>query len=278
METNLRQAETKIKIEGILSSKKLEMGKDKNGNDCIKGSLMIKVDELNTIPVNVYAGEKTSKGEINKAWAGINTVMNEYKSIADVGEENADRVYTAASFNTYKNQNGVDVTNYKSSFFTRVSGNLNPKREFETEGFVKSKMPEYNKDGEETGRIKLKLIAPDYAGINILELIAPEDIANDVDAGIEIGRTYQFYGEIVNSRVEKQIPMKIGKPKIETIFKNELIMTGAGEEYPEEKEYNKDTIELAIQEYENMQNSKKDKEENPYTKPTAAGTGRSLNF
>ena len=83
MSTNLRQAETKIKVVGILADKNLEQITDKNGNAGVRGNISIKVDDLNTIRFKVYVGQKTSKDLENKAWAGIQTVLNEYKGISE---------------------------------------------------------------------------------------------------------------------------------------------------------------------------------------------------
>ena len=51
-QTNLRQSKTAVTIEGILSSMNLEETTTTNGGKAIKGSLIIKVDETNSIPVN----------------------------------------------------------------------------------------------------------------------------------------------------------------------------------------------------------------------------------
>ena len=274
-ETSLKQAKSKVVIEGILSSKEFETGKDKNGNDFVKGKLNIKVDDTNTISVKTFVSKLTTKGEENKAWAGIQTVMNEYKSIAEVGEENADRVHVNGQFNTYRDQSGKDIATYQSNFFTRINRPLDPKREFSTEVFVKKVGPEVNSDGEETGRLKIKGISPNYRGIDILDIIVPEDLAADVENVIEVGGTAEIWGDIVNARVEKKIPVAIGKPKVETSFVNELVLTGMTEMYAEENAYDADAIKLAIQEYENAQASKASREDVPFkAKPTAEGTGR----
>ena len=285
METNLRQSETKITVEGILASKDLEIITDKNNNQGIRGNLAIKVDDLNTIRFKVYVGEKTSKGEKNKAWDGMMTVMNEYKSIADVGAENADKVRVGkGTFSTYRNQNGVDVVQYQSNFFNRVEGELNPARKFSVEGFVKSKVWETDSEGNETGRLKIKVIAPNFNGIDILDLIAPKEsdgsanfsgIADDL---FEVGNTYQIQGEIVNSRVVKKAVAALGSLEGETEYKNELIITGASPAYEEERAYNADAIQLAIQNYEDTQaQNQLRKEKVPFeqSKPSAAKVGRS---
>ena len=283
MSTNLRQAETKIKVVGILADKNLEQITDKNGNAGVRGNISIKVDDLNTIRFKVYVGQKTSKGVENKAWAGIQTVLNEYKGISEVGIDNADKVVVSSgTFDTYKNQNGADITTYSSNYFSRVNGNFVPERTFQTECFIKAKSWEVDSEGNETGRLKIKAIVPTFNGINILDLIAPKEtdenpnFANVADDLFEIGSTYKIDGSIVNSRVEKTIKAALGTLKGETEYKNELIITGSSEAYNDEKAYDAEAIKLAIQEYEDNQAKRQSsKEKVPFeSKPSAEKMGR----
>ena len=284
--TNLRQAESKVEIEGILLSKDLEKITDKNGNGGVRGNVVIKVDDTNSIRIKVYVGEKKSNGEVSKAWEGINTVLNEYKSIADVGEENADRVHVNASFETYKNQNGQDVTTYSAQFFSRINRELVPKRKFSTEVFIKSKTWEVNSSGEDTGRLKIKGIAPSFKGIDILDMIAPAssevdpNFAQTADSVFEEGCTYGIQGIVVNSRVEKKATAALGVMDAKPEYKNELIITGCTPAYDDDKAYDADAIKLAIKNYEDTQAAAQANrgEKAPFNKPSAAGTGRSLNF
>ena len=95
METNLRQADAKVTVVGIVSDKKLEM-KTENGVRTIEGTITIKTADTNFVQMRVRCADKKKDGTDNKAFAGVMTVMNEYQSIADVGEDEADRVRTSA--------------------------------------------------------------------------------------------------------------------------------------------------------------------------------------
>ncbi len=290
METNLRQSKTAVNIEGILSSMNLEETTTPNGGKAIKGNLVIKVDDTNSISVGVYCAEMTSAGEKNKAYDGIMTVKNEYKSIAEVGEEAADRIHTKADFNTYRNQENKDVVNYKSNFFTRVTRELKPQRTFKCEAFITSKSWEIVND-EQTGRLKVTGIVPGYNGtINILNMICPvssefdENFAENANDLFEVGQTYELNGEIVNARVEKKKQAALGQLQSEVSYKNELIITGSGNAYPEEIAYSAEAIKLAMTEYETTQKQNRDKatankDDLPFgKKPSAAGSGRTMNF
>lgn len=290
-ETNLRQSNMRVECIGIVSEKDLKVVTEE-GATKIQGSLTVKTSDTNFVRFNVNVNEKTKAGADNKAFPGIKTVMEEYKSIAEVGEEEADRVKVNGDLNIYTGQNGT-IVGYKSNFFNRLKNpeEFEPKAEFAVEVFVSSITPEMNSDGDETGRIIVNGWTATYAGIEPVKLVAEGDIASAVDSTFEPGQTVEFYGDIINSRIEKvaEIPVAIGKPrkKVETSFKNELIITGASEAYEEgvtpEKPYEAEVIKAAIQERTNRLEEAKAKAQSGQkatstSKPSAASKGRTLGF
>lgn len=302
-DTNLRQSVLKANVEGILSEKSLKKGmaaelvpdKVKKGDIdanmvMITGNVTLKTDETNFIRFMVNVNAKTKAGEDNKIFAGLETIINEYQSIAEVGEDQADRIrVTNGDITLFTGRDGNAQVGYKSNFFNRVYGdNYNPHAEFEVEMYISNIFPEMDKDDDETGRLVVKGWAVTYNGVQPITLIAPKDIANDVENLFEIGQTAKFYGDIVNSRVEKitHVNVAIGraKDKVETSYKNELIITGATEPYEEGVSevapYKADSIKLAIQERENALQSRNSQEEkNPFTNtPSGAAKGRTLNW
>ena len=295
METNLRQAEAKVNIEGLVSEVSLteEMNKELGCNQ-ISGYLTVKTDDTNFVRFNVRVNEKTKAGTDNRAYPGIVTVMNEYQSIAAVGEEAADKVRITGDLNLYhSDQNNQDMVGYKSNFFNRVTGDYNPHAEFDVEMFISGMTPEVNTDGEETGRILVKGWVPQYEnGIEPLTLVAPVDVADAVESTFEPGQTVRFFGEVINDRVviKREIPVAIGKPKIETHIssKNELRITGASEAYEEGVSpvapYDADTIKAAIQARKDRIESRKAQAAartaggRTNAKPSGVSRGRSLDL
>jgi hypothetical protein len=289
-ETNLKQSNLKVNVEGIVSEKDLKVVTEE-GATKIQGSLTVKTGDTNFIRFNVNVNEKTKNNTENKTFAGIKTVMEDYKSIAEVGEDEADRVRVNGDINVYTGQNGTNV-GYKSNFFNRLKNpdELESKAEFTVEMFISSIAPEVNTDGEETGRIVVNGWTITYAGAEPIKLIAEGDVASAVDSTFEPGQTVEFYGDVINSRVEKvtEIPVAIGKPrrKVETSYKNELIITGASEAYEEgvtpEKPYEAETIKAAIQERQNRLEEAKNKAQNANKptaqKPSGAAKNRTLGF
>lgn len=290
-ETNLRQSTMKVNVEGVVSEKDLKVVTE-DGATKIQGSLTVKTGDTNFIRFNVNVNEKTKNRTENKTFAGIKTVMEEYKSIAEVGEDEADKVRVNGDLNIYTGQNGV-VVGYKSNFFNRLKNpdELDPKAEFTIEVFISSIAPEVDTDGEETGRVVVNGWTATYAGVEPIKLLAEGDVASAVDSTFEPGQTVEFYGDVINSRIEKitEIPVAIGKPrkKVETSYKNELIITGASEAYEEgvtpEKPYEADVIKAAIQERQNKLEEAKAKAQNTSkpagaAKPSGKASGRTLGF
>ena len=288
--TNIRQAENSVEVIGIVSEKDLKE-EIVDGVKQISGSVTVKTSDVNFVRFNVKASEKKRDGSPSSIYSGLVTVMNEYKSIAEVGEENADkvRISSSDSINLYRSkQTGNSVIGFKTNFFNRVksSEDYEPKADFAIETYIKSITPEVNTNGEETGRILVRGWCPTYSGIEEITLVAEGEIASAVESTFEIGQTVEFYGEIVNNRVEtvREIPVAIGKPRIErkVSYKNDMVITGASEAYEEGgaiAPYTKEAIDKALQERENKIAEEKAKSNSTAaTKPSAAAHGRTLGF
>lgn len=274
-ETNLRQADAIVRAEGILSEKNLQRGLDRENKPIIKGDLVLQIDDLNTLTVNVYVNEKKKDGSDNPAYSGMETVMETYKPISEVGAADATRV----RFNrgqirpdVYYNQQGQEtrIVRYSNMFFNSLkpSDTLDPKADFEVEVVISSMRNEVytsgENRGEETGRLILECWLPTYDGIEALTLIAPSEdgIADAVASMYEKGHTVRFFGKIINSKIMRvrEIPVVIGKPKREEYpyYINELVITGASAPYEEGQAYNLETIAAAVAVREEKLKEKKD--------------------
>lgn len=296
-QTNLRQADAKVTVAGIVSDKKLEM-KTENGVRTIEGTITIKTSDTNFVQMRVRCADKKKDGTENKTFTGVMTVMNEYKSIADNGADEADRVRTSGQINLFRNNNnGNEIVSYTSNFFNRIKPNQDyePKAEFEVEMYIKTLVPEINKDGEETGRYKIVGWIPTFNGIEPLELFVPEELADVVSNTYEPKQTARFYGEIVQNVTYETIerPMAFGvKKETKANFINELVVTGGSPAYDAETEeevvkggnqipYNPDTIQAAIEERDRRI---KEEQNKPRTntannaKPSGASRGRQLGW
>ena len=293
--TSLRQANARAIAVGTVSEIKLEKKKE-NGVDRIEGNVVVKTSDINFISFRVYCNEKKNDGEDNPAFAGLETVMNEYKSIADVGEAEADKVRVNGQINLYySGRTGNEFVGYNASYFTRIKNvdDFQPEAVFEVETFIKSILPEVDKEGEETGRTIIKGWTPTYNGIEPIELIADAEYTDAINSHYEVGQTVEFYGDIVNSRVTitTEKPVAFGKPKkeVKTSYVNELRITGGSEPYEDEEgegahvPYDADVVRAAVAERDHRIEEERAKASSsakakPNTKPSGAKSGRSLNW
>lgn len=286
-ETNLRQAKAKVYVEGILSEKNLEIRNDDNRTRIV-GSLVIKTSDVNFITFSVNVSEKTNSGMPNKCYAGMLTVMNEYQSIADVGEEMADKLKVTGDISLFRGRDGSERVGYKSNFFNRLRQNevYSPQADFSVEAFIASITNEVDTEGESTGRVCIKGWVPTYNGIEPINLVADTEIGSQIAVTFTTGQTVEFYGKIINNRIETvhEVPIAIGKPRIErrVTYKNDLLVEGASEAYEEgvtpEKPYNADTIRAAIQERENRLKEQRAQTPRENSKPSGMARGRTLGF
>lgn len=284
--TNLRQANTKATAVGLLTDKKLEIKTDpKTGEKHIEGTVTVKTSDKNFVTFTVYSKEKKNDKTDNKTYAGLVTVMNEFQSVVDAGD-NADYIRVNGQLNPYRGQNGNEIIGYRGSFFNRIRNaeNIEPEAIFEVEMFIQSIVPEMGKDADgemsETGRLKITGWVPTYNGIEPVDLIVPEDLASACENTYEPGQTVEFYGDIINNSIEETIekPVAFGKPKKEVrrTYINELIVTGGSEPYDGDEEtdkehvpYDRGAIEGAIAERNTEIEEAKNKAKNG-----SNGTGR----
>lgn len=295
--TNLRQADTKVQVVGIVSENTLEESV-RDGKKIISGDIVVQTDNINFVTFRVYVSQKKNDGTDNGCYPGIETVMREYKSIARFGEENATRVAVTNGQIRPRSYVGRDKQvhtglSYQTMFFNRydgTTGDFKPYAWFELEMVIASIVPEIaasgENKGEETGRAIVKGWMPTYSGIEPITLYAPAEdgIAEAILNDYEPNQTVKFYGDIVNSRAEitKEIPVKIGKPRYEkkTIYKNEMIITNVSEPYGEDSElptpepYDIGAISQAITDREVRLEEEKEKAKQPGTDVSTTSKAR----
>ena len=131
---------------------------------------------------------------------------------------------------------------------------------------------------------------PTYNGIEPIDLIVPEELADACEATYEPGQTVEFYGDIINNSIEETIekPVAFGKPKKEVrrTYVNELLVTGGSEPYEDEEgdhvPYDMATIQAAIKEREREIEEGKNKSKTGAgagnARPSGARHGRTLNL
>lgn len=228
------QTENSVRIQGILSEINIKPGSfEKNGQkvETLGGNIRVKTSQVMNgekvdldIPVHMFSTKYKNDGGINPAYEAIERVMKEYKSIAAVGEEEADRIGVfvgsdkrkgdAIKMNEYYGANGqlIAFPRITANFISKLSkDNYTPEATFSMVFFIKSIAPEVDSEGIETGRIKVEGCPVTYG--DKVELIPMYSVNEAVGSTIEsrwsVGDTVRatgylkFASETIN-RVEEQ--------------------------------------------------------------------------
>ena len=280
----LRQAENKVKIEGILSEIDLKTGSFmKNGSkvDSIGGTIKVKVEQkigdkeyTLEIPVHMFASKLTNAGKLNPAYESISRIMNEYTSIAAAGgEDGADRIRITSGqiqMNEYYSQNGqlISFPRINSSFVTKVKKEeFSPEATFVTDFYVASKEDEVDANDTATGRIKIRGVLPQYGGrVDVVDFYGmPGAVKDSISKYWNEGDTVKAQGRLnFSSKTEKIVrEVDFGEPQVDirTINVSELIITG-GNQTPVDGEFafDPDEIEKGLVERRERLDSQKERD------------------
>lgn len=260
------QAENTVVIEGTLSELDLNYGSyTKNGRqiDMINGTITIRVRHetmILEIPVSVFANKITSRGSANPAYVNLDQAMKTLKSIAAVGEENADCVRMTGcrvTMNEYfSNIDGhlVSFPRITGSFVNRVNkADLNERATFTVVMVIKNLANEVDASGVETGRLEIEAYVPKYGNnIDVMKFYAEnENVIDVITQNWDINATVRAMGRVCfTARTEKtQSNVDFGEPVMgtRTIRVSELIITG-GTQVPLEGElaYTEENIEEGL--------------------------------
>lgn len=294
----LRQAENRVRIEGILSEINLKYGSYvKNGVtvDTVGGDIKVLVNQqINgedvslIIPVYMFASKLTNAGKPNPAYASIESVMKEYVSIASgAGEAGADRVrITSGSIrmNEYWNQQGqlVSFPRVNASFVGKATGEFRPEASWSMEFAVASMDFVTDADGVEVEpkKLRIKVLVPQYGGkIDTMELYATNPrVIDAITSYWENQKTYTAKGRLNFTTTTQKIieEMDFGEPeeRIRTTTVSELVVT-KGTQAPLEDEMAFAPAELAaaLKEHKAYLETLKDKTASkPKNTPAPSGT------
>lgn len=258
-----RQAENKVKIEGILSEIDLKYGSFERGGETVEtigGSIKVLVEQnINgedvtlDIPVHMFATKMTRKGTVNPSFTSIEKVMKEYKSIAATHDKSvADKIRITngqIKMNEYIGQNGsvVSYPRITASFVSQAVGEFKPQATFSLE-FVVSKIARVvDKDGVEVDPAKLAVdvIVPQYTSesaeamnVDVVSLVAVKDSVIDaIEQYWEAGSTFKANGRLNFTSHTETVKQEVGfgeaLESVRTINVSEFVITG-GSQAPED--------------------------------------------
>jgi len=130
-----------LQVVGTLKTMNLEARKSNSGKDMINGNIVVQVEDvekgvINNINIKVIEmKENNYNGEVteNKRYKGLQTIMEEYKTIDADGLESADTVSVSrnVSINDYVGQNGlISRVQFNLNYMNRVDAKTAQKAEF----------------------------------------------------------------------------------------------------------------------------------------------------
>ena len=279
--TTLKALKNTVDVIGRVKEVNLELGTTRDGKENIKGNVVVLVEESvngetrsHDIRVRVYSNKFKRDGNINGLYTGYETVMNEYKSIADVGDKKeADLVHVQGSLelNEYISQDGTKRSSNQVSgkFFNRITTDdvkkrRGPKAVATIEAVVEGIKDELDQDGLPSGNKKLSAFNVDFFGelrenskpVIPFEAIVPENLADAFDDLYDTGDTGKFSLKI-NNYAEEATEEDVqevsgfgsteGLSEVKRNFVNNLEVIGGTEAYQEPRAYNDEQIEEAKQ-------------------------------
>lgn len=299
----LREAENRVKIEGILSEIDLKYGsfvKDGKPVETIGGVIKVQVDQLINgvpttleIPVHMFSTKYTKKGTINPAFESIEKVMNEYVSIpiaATSGVE-PDKVRITSAridMNEYFGQNGqfISFPRITTSFVARATGTFKPEATFSLEFVVSNIAYAVDKEGVEVEPKKLEVtaIVPRYGEkVDVVKLVATNpNVIDAIEQYWQINETFKANGRLnftSQTHIETQ-EVDFGEPieRVVTTSISELVITG-GSQNPLEGDFAFDIndIKKALAERKERLNELKEKGKSKKAPAPATSVGIDVN-
>ena len=298
----LREAENRVKIEGVLSEIDLKYGsfmKDGKPTETIGGVIKVQVDQqiggvpaTLEIPVHMFSTKYTKKGAINPAYESIEKVMNEYVSIpiaATSGVE-PDKVRITSAridMNEYFGQNGqlISFPRITTSFVARATGAFKPEATFSAEFMVSNIAYATDKEGVEIEpkKVEVTAILPRYGEkVDIIKLVATNpNVIDAIEQYWKPNDTFKANGRLnftSQTHIETQ-EVDFGEPteRVVTTSLSELVITG-GSQSPLEGDFAFDVndVKKALAERKERLNALKAKGTNKKA-PAPASAGLDTN-
>ena len=251
------QAGNKLNLAGILMDVTPGEGKLSDGRPYKRATVTIRVTqtyggntETSDIQVGMFATEFTSTGKQNPAWKSLNDLML-MKTAQNVGIDNASHVrLTGATLqeNNFVSRNGNLISGWqiRGSFINEAK--VSDVASFVTDIFIMSMDDEVDRDGDTTGRLKIRGGIVQYGGkLDVVDFIveAP-DTVEYISRNWEVNGTVTVKGRIrVLSQEEEVQTSGWGEdvPDTTTRFVRELIIT-TGDDECKEEDFAYDPVEI----------------------------------
>lgn len=256
-----------------------------DGVNYIAGKVMVDTGDDNIIPVDFFQKEKRNDGKPNGLYASTITVVEEFRTVAKDGKDEADIVEISTgqlSENSYTAANGQFYRGFsvRSAFYNRKAG-ASPQNQFIISGIIMNIVEEIENELP-TGSLLIDLLSIGWNNRgDVLRLVVEDEkgaayIKNSLSKGDEV----KLAGEIVvtETRKEKVEEVAFGDPivQVETRTERKLLVTSASAAKSSSiADEDLQTI-LAEREGRLKKAEEKAKQKNAKTQPKKERTGFSL--
>ena len=295
------QGNNNVKIEGILSEINLNEGSYTKGgktHEMISGTIKVRVEQdinkvhkVLEVPVSLFANKYKADNSPNPGYDNLKRLMSDYVSIAAGGLEKADVVRLGGcriSMNEYPGNDGriVSYPRINAAFVNKGrSDELKSVATFEVTMIIQSMTKEINSQGEETGRMKVVGLIPQYG--NIMDqttfYVASPSVIDAISTYWNINDTVVAAGQLdFSSKTETYVKdLGFGEPTEETrtINVSELIITG-GNPSPlaDDKAYTREQISEGLRNREAKLNDMKEKRNRKPSAPAPTSSSSLDNY
>lgn len=251
------QAGNKLNLAGTLMDVTPGEGKLADGRPYKRATVTIRVTqayggktETSDIQVGMFATEFTSTGKQNPAWKSLLDLMG-MKTAQKCGIENASHVrLTGATLqeNNFVSRTGQLINGWqiRGSFINEAK--ISDVASFVTDIFIMDMSDEVDREGDTTGRLKIKGGIVQYGGkLDVVEFIVEQpDTVEYISRNWEVNGTVTVKGRIrVLSQEEEVQSSGWGEdvPETTTRFVRELIIT-TGDDECKEEDFAYDPVEI----------------------------------
>lgn len=251
------QSGNKINLAGTLMDVTFGDGKLADGRPYQRATITVRVTqtyggktETSDVQQSMFATEFTSTGKPNPAWKSLND-LKLMKTAQNVGIDNASHVRctgTSLQENYYMSRNGqlIDTWQLRGSFINEAK--VADVASFVTDIFIMSMEDELTREGDTTGRLKIKGGIVQYGGkLDVVDFyVESPDTVEYISRNWETQGTVTVKGRIrVLSQEEEVQSSGWGEdvPDTSTRFVRELIIT-TGDDQCKEEDFAYDPVEI----------------------------------
>ena len=270
-----------VSIVGILNELEVIEGTTSDGRGYIRATAKIRADQEingevieNEIPVKMFSMRNKSDGSPNKVYdriLGYKETFTSAGAAEDISQASVVSINAKVEENSYYDTRTKEIRNgyqFSGSFLNNKRKDEDEGANFEIQGVVGKMKDEYDRDGNETGRLLISFIVIGYKGkANVIELVAEGSKKEFISSHWEEGDTVIVTGKVISSykTIVTYEEQGFGDPikRTRTVGRRELLVTGGSPSgATEEFSYSADDIKIALQRRSSDMEAMKEKAQN----------------